>query len=84
VLETGQFERLSSSKARHGQAGALREDLICRLNLIELKLPPLAERRDDVPPLAEHFLAGRARFAEAAHEALLAHRTTNETRLPRG
>ncbi|MEO3692000.1 sigma-54-dependent transcriptional regulator [Roseateles paludis] len=89
VLETGQFERLGSSKTREVKvrvlsatnadlramvkAGAFREDLFYRLNLIELALPPLAERRDDVLPLAQHFLAGRARLSDAAREALLSH-----------
>lgn len=96
VLETGQFERLGSSKTRQTRvrvlsatnadlramvkAGSFREDLFYRLNLIELKLPPLAERRDDVLPLAEHFLAGRARLGEAAREALLAHRWPGNVR----
>ena len=96
VLETGQFERLGSSKTRQTRvrvlsatnadlramvkAGTFHEDLFYRLNLSELKLPALAERRDDVLPLAEHFLAGRARFAEAAREALLAHRWPGNVR----
>ncbi|MGM9483050.1 sigma-54-dependent transcriptional regulator [Roseateles sp. NT4] len=96
VLETGQFERLGSSKTRQVRvrvlsatnadlrsmvkSGSFREDLFYRLNLIELKLPPLAERRDDVLPLAEHFLAGRARLSEAAREALLAHRWPGNVR----
>jgi DNA-binding NtrC family response regulator len=96
VLETGQFERLGSSKTRHTKvrvlsatnadlramvrAGTFREDLFYRLNLIELKLPPLAERRDDVLPLAEHFLASRAVLGEAAREALLAHRWPGNVR----
>jgi DNA-binding NtrC family response regulator len=62
------------------KAGAFREDLFYRLNLIELKLPALAERRDDVLPLAEHFLAGRGRFGEAAREALLVHRWPGNVR----
>ncbi|MFG6441877.1 sigma-54-dependent transcriptional regulator [Roseateles sp. LKC17W] len=96
VLETGQFERLGSSKTRQTRvrvlsatnadlramvkAGSFREDLFYRLNLIELRLPPLAERRDDVLPLAEHFLAGRARLGEAARDALLAHRWPGNVR----
>jgi transcriptional regulator of acetoin/glycerol metabolism len=62
------------------KSGAFREDLFYRLNLIELKLPPLAERRDDVLPLAEHFLAGRARLGDTARDALLAHRWPGNVR----
>ncbi|HEX8777538.1 MAG TPA: sigma-54 dependent transcriptional regulator, partial [Rhodanobacter sp.] len=89
VLETGQFERLGSGKTRHAKvrvlsatnadlkamirAGTFREDLYYRLNVIEVSLPPLAERVDDVLPLAEHFLADRATLGDAAREALLAY-----------
>jgi DNA-binding NtrC family response regulator len=62
------------------KAGSFREDLLYRLNLIELKLAPLGERRDDVLPLAEHFLAGRGRLADAARDALLAHRWPGNVR----
>src|SRR5690606_10407843 len=55
-------------------------DLYYRLAVIELELPPLARRRADVLPLAEHFLAraerpegGALRFDEASRRALLAH-----------
>jgi DNA-binding NtrC family response regulator len=87
VLETGQFERLGSGKTRHAkvrvlsatnadikamiQAGTFREDLYYRLNVIEVNLPPLAERNDDILPLAEFFLDGRAELGEAARDALL-------------
>jgi len=86
ILETGQFERLGSSKTRQTKvrvlsatnadltamirAGTFREDLFYRLNVIELALPPLAQRIDDVLPLAEHFLDGKATLAPDARAAL--------------
>jgi DNA-binding NtrC family response regulator len=89
VLETGQFERLGSGRTRHVKvrvlsatnadlkgmirAGTFREDLYYRLNVIEVNLPPLAERVDDILPLAEHFLDGRAELTDAARDALLAY-----------
>jgi DNA-binding NtrC family response regulator len=76
VLQTGEFERLGSSVTRKANvrlvsatnvdlpraiaAGQFREDLYFRLNVIEVYVPPLADRADDVAPLAEHFLAAFA------------------------
>ena len=73
VLETGEIERVGSSKPRHVSvrvvsatnvdpvaevsAGRFREDLLFRLNTIEIRLPPLRERKEDIPILAVHFLA---------------------------
>jgi DNA-binding NtrC family response regulator len=72
VLQTSEVERVGSSKARkvdvrlvaatnsnlndEVNAGRFREDLLFRLNTIELHLPPLRERREDIAPLAVHFL----------------------------
>jgi DNA-binding NtrC family response regulator len=72
VLETGEFERVGSSKTRRVNvriisatnadlspevaAGRFRQDLLFRLNTIEIEVPPLRERREDVAVLAQHFL----------------------------
>ncbi|MBM3820354.1 MAG: sigma-54-dependent Fis family transcriptional regulator [Acidimicrobiia bacterium] len=76
VLERGEFERLGSSTTRKADvrlisatnadidaevaAGRFRQDLLFRLNTIEVRLPPLRDRRDDIPALAAHFLAVHA------------------------
>jgi DNA-binding NtrC family response regulator len=88
VLQTGDVERVGSSKARHVDVrvisatnanlqeevatGRFREDLLFRLNTIEIHLPPLRERREDIAPLAQHFLrrhAARYRKQLAAFDA---------------
>ena len=56
------------------RAGTFREDLYYRLNVIEIALPPLAERADDILPLAEHFLGRRQDAGDATRAtALLRH-----------
>jgi DNA-binding NtrC family response regulator len=73
VLESGELERVGSSKTQmldvrmlsatnadlraECAAGRFREDLLFRLNTVEICLPPLRERREDIPALAAHFLA---------------------------
>ena len=73
VLETGEMERVGSSKTRRVnvriisatnadlpaevEAGRFRADLLFRLNTVEIHLPPLRERREDIPLLAAHFLS---------------------------
>jgi DNA-binding NtrC family response regulator len=97
VLETGEFERLGSSKTRTADvrilsatnadlreevaAGRFRQDLLFRLNTVEIRIPPLRERREDIPSLAGHFLEQHAQryrkrfrgFEEAGAGTLLAH-----------
>ena len=97
VLETGEFERVGSSKTRKVNvrvisatnadlqsevaAGRFRQDLLFRLNTVEIRLPALRDRREDIPLLAAHFLkqhAGRYRkqvttFDRAAMQALTTH-----------
>lgn len=97
VLETGEFERLGSSKTRTADvrifsatnadlreevaAGRFRQDLLFRLNTVEIRIPALRERKADILPLARHFLEQHALryrktfrdFDEKAREALLAH-----------
>ena len=96
VLESGRFQRLGSNKERHVKvrvisatnadlpalirSGEFREDLYYRLNAIELALPPLAERPDDILPLARHFLPAGKQLGDDAVRALLAHRWPGNVR----
>jgi DNA-binding NtrC family response regulator len=97
VLETGEFERVGSSRTRRANvriisatnadlnaevaAGRFRQDLLFRLNTIEIPLPPLRDRREDIPLLAKHFLAQHAQryrkrlagFDASAMQLLLDH-----------
>jgi DNA-binding NtrC family response regulator len=104
VLETGEFERLGSSRTRKADvrlitatnadpnaevaAGRFRQDLLFRLNTIEVHLPPLRERREDLPRLARHFLSTHVQryrkaitgFDPAALQALVDHRWPGNVR----
>ena len=89
VLETGRFQRLGSNRERSVKVrivsatnanlqaliadGRFREDLFYRLNGIELKLPPLAQRPRDILPLARHFLPPGKRLGDDAERALQRH-----------
>jgi DNA-binding NtrC family response regulator len=97
VVETGEFERVGSSRTRKVDvrilsatnadltaevaAGRFRQDLLFRLNTIEIRLPPLRERREDIPALAQLFVSRHAvryrkpvsGFDPGALQALLAH-----------
>ena len=97
ALQSGEFHAVGSSKLRRVEvrllaatnadisrevgAGRFREDLLYRLNTLEIHLPPLRDRREDIPGIAAQFLAARAaRYGEsprelssAAMQALLEH-----------
>ena len=104
VIETGNFERVGSSKTMHANvriisatnanlqdeiaAGRFRQDLLFRLNTIQISLPPLRDRREDIMPLANSFLRQHAQryrkqisgFDEAVRERLLQHRFPGNVR----
>src|ERR671914_1787799 len=97
VIETGEFERLGASRTRRVDtriitatnadlneevaAGRFRQDLLFRLNTIEIRIPPLRDRREDLPLLAQHFLRQHAQryrkrltgFESGAMQILLEH-----------
>ena len=97
VIETGEFERLGSSRTRRVNvriisatnadlndevtAGRFRQDLLFRLNTIEIRIPPLRDRREDTPLLAQQFLRQHAQryrkrltgFESGAMQLLLEH-----------
>jgi len=97
VIETGEFERVGSSKTLHANvriisatnsnlhdevaAGRFRQDLLFRLNTIEIGLPALRDRKEDIMPLATNFLRMHAKryrkelggFDETARERLMSH-----------
>ncbi|PCC74090.1 DNA-binding transcriptional response regulator, NtrC family, contains REC, AAA-type ATPase, and a Fis-type DNA-binding domains [Nannocystis exedens] len=104
VLQTGELHRVGSSKLRKVDVrvlaatnapleqltagGAFREDLLYRLNTVEVHLPPLRERKEDILRLAEHFLRAKSpRYGgkvvdldASARQALLEHRWPGNVR----
>jgi len=104
MIETGEFERVGSSKTLHSNvriisatnsnlteevaAGRFRQDLLFRLNTIEIPLPPLRDRREDIMALANSFLHQHAQryrkelvgFDEPARERLMQHQFPGNVR----
>ncbi|HEX7049875.1 MAG TPA: sigma-54 dependent transcriptional regulator [Longimicrobiales bacterium] len=104
VLQTGEFQRVGSSRTRRVDVrviaatnvdigkevaeGRFREDLLYRLNTVEIHLPPLRDRPEDIPRLAAHFLAHAAArygrtftgFAPDALQQMAAHRWPGNVR----
>lgn len=89
VLQSGEFQRLGSTQSQHVNVriisatnacledavskGHFREDLLYRLNVVELRVPALADRKEDILPIAEHFLPAGNRLTLAARARLTAH-----------
>lgn len=87
VLQTGEYERLGSSTTRQVDVrlisatntdltsaiakGEFRQDLYYRVNVVQLVLPALVERPDDILPLAHYFLAGKKSLSKEASQLLL-------------
>jgi len=104
MIETGEFERVGSSKTLHSNvriisatnsnltdevaAGRFRQDLLFRLNTIEIPLPPLRDRREDIMALANSFLRQHAQryrkqlagFDEPARDRLMQHQFPGNVR----
>jgi len=96
VLETGRFERLGSNRERQVKVrvlsatnadlsamirvGQFREDLFYRLNVIQLNLPALVDRPDDILPIAHEFLEDGKRLSAAAQASLMAHQWPGNVR----
>ncbi len=96
VLQTGEFERLGSHQTRKVDvriisatnanlreditAGRFREDLFYRLNVIELKLPPLNQRPEDILPLVYHFAGAEYQLAADLESVLLSHQWSGNVR----
>ena len=100
VTQDGAYQRVGSNKEQHTrvriiaatnrnlekevQAGRFREDLFYRLNVVEIFVPPLRERPEDILPLATHFMSEfsnrRARFSQAVVSCLEAYRWPGNVR----
>lgn len=96
VLQTGEFERLGSSQTRKANVrvisatnanllddianGTFREDLYYRLNVIEIKVEPLANRVEDILPLALNFMQADKTLSPEAEATLLAHQWPGNVR----
>jgi DNA-binding NtrC family response regulator len=97
VLQSGEYQPVGSSRTRHAevrvfsatnleiakeaQRGAFRQDLLYRLNTVEIHVPALRDRAEDIPALCAHFLSSKAKrykkaiagFSSAAMAALMGH-----------